>query len=190
MLKRLALPSLLLALAACGGDRAADSEGPALRAHADSVMASESAQLQVYVKGQDGKVTPISQYGVAPEGTTTSYTVVRDSTGTPLILIEAPASPREWNVEYRHYFNAEGRTVFFRRYSGFFDGCEWGMAKELLERSYTATGEVAEETYKLTDDYGSPQDSTRCQFSFHFPYEVYPTWQEAAAKLQLPAATQ
>jgi hypothetical protein len=181
---RLAHAFLLFTLAACGG--AKESAGPALKAHADSLMAAHPEQLQSYARTPDGTVTPVDQYGLAPEGTTTSYGVVRDSAGTVLLLIETPTSPREWNVEYRHYFGPDGRTVFFRRYSGFFDGCAWGLAKEVLERSFTAEGEVADETYSITNDDGYPQDSTRCEFNFRFPYQVYPSWPEAATALMLP----
>jgi hypothetical protein len=149
-------------------------------------MRADAGQLEIFAKAQDGTITPVSRYGVAPEGSTTSYTVLRDSAGTPLLLIESPASPREWNVEYRHYFDAQGHTAFFRRYSGFFDGCAWGLAKETLERSYSPQFEVADETYTITNDEGSPQDSTRCEFNYRFPYQVYPTWPEAATALQLP----
>lgn len=184
MRTRVTVPVLLLALAACSDGPS--SAGPMLRARADSIMTSGEGRVVVFARAEDGGITPVDQSGFAPEGATTSYAVVRDSAGTVLLLIETPTSPREWSNEYRHYFDAEGRTVFFRRYSGFLDGCQWGMAKEVLERSYTPEFQVAEETYTLTNDAGSPQDSTQCEFRFRFPYEVYPTWQAAATALQLP----
>jgi hypothetical protein len=157
-----------------------------LRARADSVFQYGLGTVQLYARTEDGSVNPVAPE-IPLEGATTSYAVVRDSAGTVLLLIETPTSPREWNNEYRHYFDAAGHTVFFRRYSGFFDGCEWGMAKETLERSYTATFKVARELYSITNDAGSPQDSTRCKFDFHFPYEVFPSWDAAAAALRIPA---
>ncbi|NJD11498.1 MAG: hypothetical protein FIB01_14045 [Gemmatimonadetes bacterium] len=182
--KRLTLLFSVMVLTACGG---AKSEGPALRVRADSLMTAGKGQVQVYARLQDGTVVPVSQNDAAPEGTQTSYAVFRDTAGTVLLLIETPTSTRDWNNEYRHYFDAQGRTVFFRRYSGFFDGCKWGLAKEVLERSYTAEFKPARELYKLTSDEGSPHDSTECEFRYHFPYEVYPTWAAAAQALQLPA---
>lgn len=184
MLRQLAILSTVTILAACGGAR---SEGPALRARTDSLILAGRGTTVLYARAQDGTVTQLPDNSLAPEGTKTSYAVFRDSAGTVLLLVETPTSnPRDWNNEYRHYFDAAGHTVFFRRYSGFFDGCQWGLAKEVLERSYTPEFKTAQETYKLTSDDGSPQDSTRCEFRYHFPYEVYPTWEAAARALQLP----
>jgi hypothetical protein len=187
MISRLAVLLSLTTLAACG----ASSTGPALRAKADSLMDAGQGRVALYARMQDGSIMPVAEAGVWQEGTTTSYAVLRDSTGAVLLLVETPTSnDREWNNEYRHYFDAQGRTVFFRRYSGFFDGCDWGLARETLERSYTDTFETAAELYTLTNQEGSPQDSTRCEFRYRFPYEVYPTWEAAATALQLPATVQ
>lgn len=185
MLKRMAVLMAMTAVAGCG----ARSNGPALRVETDSLMAAGKGVVSLYARSQDGAVTQIADGAPFLEGTATSYAVFRDSAGAVRVLIETPTSDsREWNNEYRHYFDAQGHTVFFRRYSGFFEGCQFGLAKELLERSYSPEFKVARETYKLTNDAGSPQDSTSCEFRYHFPYVVYPTWDAAAKALQLPAS--
>jgi len=184
MSMRLAFLLSLTALAACGGS----SAGPALRAKADSLLTSGRGQVTLYAKTGDGRVIQVADPTIPQDSTTeTSYAVLKDSTGTVVLLIETPVSKSgDWTNEYRHYFDAEGRTAFFRRYSSFFEGCEFGLAKEVLERSYTTSFKTKLDTYSLTNPEGSPQDSTRCEFRYHFPYEVYPTWEAAATALKIP----
>ena len=94
----------------------------------------------------------------------------------------------DWTITYTYYFDAVGRTVAFQRYSGFFNGCDFGLARETSVYEYAATGSLVLKEYTLTDSDGVPKPTTACQFMYRYPYSIYASWRAYAHAMGLPDA--
>jgi hypothetical protein len=115
------------------------------------------------------------------------FLVVQDEDRLPLALLEEPIScSGDWNNHYIHYFDANGRTVAFERYSGFFNGCDFGVAREMSVTYYGPKGIVIAREYRLEDEKGDEHKDAKCDFMYRYPYAIYKDWASAAAALGLP----
>jgi hypothetical protein len=121
-----------------------------------------------------------------PEEMEAAYNLVRDTSGRVLALVEIPTSlSGDWFNAYTHYFDERGRTAVFERFSGFFNGCENGGAREHSLYVLDDGGRVIEKAYVLTDFEDEPLDPRGCTFHYRHPYRIHPSWLELAAALGL-----
>lgn len=83
--------------------------------------------------------------------TTTSLLLVKNSQNRILAIDETPVSESgDWYNTYTHYFDENGNTIAFKRYSGFFNGCP-GLAKETSFYYFDHDGILVRKDYQLVD---------------------------------------
>ena len=111
-----------------------------------------------------------------PPKTTSSYAVFTDSLHRVRVVVETPTScSGDWTISYTHYFDDAGQTIAFTRYSGFFNGCDFGLARESTTYGY-AHGSLVFKDYLLTDGPGHPKRTSACAFMYRQPYSIFRTW--------------
>ncbi len=157
-------------------------------ARIDSMRKSPARRLELYARATEkGPLVPVKDTLSWPEQVDASFSVLRDDSGRVRFLSEIPFSESgDWDNEYTHYFDEQGRLIEFERYSGFFNGCPHGLAKETTRHFYAPSSQLLKETYELKDRDGAPIDSSSCEFAYRFPYAIHPTWSAAAKALGLP----
>ncbi len=123
-----------------------------------------------------------------PDATVVSYAFAEDSTGRVLHAVETPTScSGDWVISYSYFFDAAGRTTVFERYSGFFNGCDFGVAHEISTYYYDTSGTLLTKDYALTDSAHKARPPVQCQFMYHQPYAVYSSWRAYARGAKVPA---
>jgi WD40 repeat protein len=126
------------------------------------------------------------------ETTLTCYALLLRDDKTVAALNETPASfSGDWNNSYTHYFDEDGNTIAFVRYSAFFNGCvtppdtpDDFIAKE-TSTYYFHNHKLIAKDYVLVDKDNNALAPTQCEFNYRHPYTIRNTWEEsrAAAKI-------
>ena len=57
----------------------------------------------------------------------------------------------DWYIEYRHYFDDNGKTFAFSRLGNIFADVKGGLAMEILLKYYDDNFKTINQTYRLTD---------------------------------------
>ncbi len=158
-------------------------------ARIDALTKSPGHRLQLFAQvGEDGRLVPVKDTLSWPKELDASINVLRDDGGRVRLLYESPLSQSgDWQIEYLHYFDEQGRLMLFERASGFFNGCPGGFAHERTRRFYAPSGQLLEQTYELKNGEGAPIDSSACAFPYRMPYTIHPSWSAAAKALALAA---
>ncbi len=156
-------------------------------ARIDSLRKAPGARVQLYARIEENRpLVPVKDTLSWPAQLDASFSVLRDDSGRVRQLFESPFSESgDWDNEYTHYFDEQGRLIEFERYSGFFNGCPGGLAKETMKRFYSPSLRLLKQTYDLKDQNGAAIDSSSCEFMYRFPYAIFPTWSAAAKALGL-----
>ncbi len=100
------------------------------------------------------------------------------------MAVEIPYSESgDWHLEYTHYFDEAGRTIAFRRFSGFFNP----PLKELSLDCFDPQGRLIKKSYALTDhDDKVAAKADDKDFSDRHEYLIYPSWEAMAKGSGLP----
>jgi hypothetical protein len=104
--------------------------------------------------------------------------------GRIVVAEEIPWSESgDWYNTYTHYFDDQGRTIAFERYSGFFSP----ERKENSIYYFDSMYRLIKKTYKLTNFDGSPaRKPADDELYYHFKYWIYPLWASMAKEISLP----
>ena len=130
-------------------------------------------------------IVPVANPGKWPKVHTERYTVFVDS-GRVVAVTESPFScSGDWAINYTHYFDAAGHTTGYERFSGFFNGCSFGAARETTLYVFD-NGALISKQYSLTNASGQPQRPDACTFYHHWEYAIYASWAAYAAATGLP----
>jgi len=88
-----------------------------------------------------------------PDNTEYIYNVVKDSTGKVIAIEQIPYSESgDWYEEFKHYFDANGKTLAFsKRETVFDDGVKTGVAVEDSFDYYDSSFSLLLHTTRLTD---------------------------------------
>lgn len=124
----------------------------------------------------------------------TYYAVLLRDDNTIAAFNETPQSlSGDWVNDYMHYYDENGNTIAFKRYSGFFNDCvappdtpDDFVAKE-TSTYYFRNHKLITKDYVLVDKDNNALAPTQCEFSYRFDYTIHKTWEEsqAAAKISL-----
>jgi hypothetical protein len=119
-----------------------------------------------------------------PDYTTTSLVIYRDSHGDIKAVEEAPVSESgDWYNNYTHYFDNDGRTIGFKRYSGFFIGCPTSPAKETSVYLFDGNQNLIYKDYLLTDADGNKINPRDCEvFMYRHKYSIFASVNEFVSK--------
>lgn len=118
----------------------------------------------------------------------TPNNILRDALGKIVLIDERPESESgDWDIEYKHYFDSEGRPfTFFRQESIFDDDGKDTIIRERLFDFYTADFKKVGETKGLFDKDYKPLRSKKKNFDFRdFPYPIYKDVKSCLKGLQI-----
>ena len=140
------------------------------------LIKGNGGNLLVYVKIQkkNGLLKVINKN--FPENVETSYNVFRDKSNRIISVLESPYSESgDWDVEYVHYFDSDGKTIAFERRTGFFNSeCTNDAAHEVICHYYNPAFTEISKVYKLTDSKGKTLNKSKCTFNYEFTdYKIY-----------------
>ena len=153
------------------------------REQIDQQAQMKSARLSLYAKIEGRKeLQKVPNDKSWPDNMETTFGVWKDKNRKVLMFYEVPVSESgDWRNEYIHYFDNEGHTIVFQRYSAFFNGgCTKGVAKETSMHYYDKTGRLLQKDYKLVGEKGESLEPSKCDFYYRHPYWIYETWRTAA----------
>ncbi len=122
-----------------------------------------------------------------PNYTTTSLVIYRDSHGNIKAIEEVPVSQSgDWYNTYTHYFDKDGRTIGFKRYSGFFIGCPASPAKETSVYLFDGSQNLIYKDYLLTDADGNKINPRDCEvFMYRYKYSIFASVNEFVSKTHI-----
>ena len=112
-----------------------------------------------------------------PDNTEYSYNVLKDSTGRTIMIAEMPYSESgDWYIEYKYYFDSNGKTfAFSKRETVFDDSVNGGIAMEELFKYYDGDYKMLAQIEKLTDKDEKPIKRNKSEFGFpEYKYNIYP----------------
>lgn len=163
---------------------AVSKDGPAVTAiklkteKADDYEYRHHKQLITFVKLEGKKKLVSVKNEEYPENTDYIYNVLKDADGKVLLTEQVPYSQSgDWYTEYKHYYDASGKTIAFRLTETVFDeSVKGGMAVHSITKYYDKDFKVIAQRSSLTGKSGKPITKKLSEFDFHDEkYEIYPT---------------
>ncbi len=106
--------------------------------------------------------------------TTTSLLLAKNIDNIIISFSEVPISESgDWHNTYTHYFDENGNTIIFKRYSGFFNGCP-GLSKETSIYYFDQNGILLKKEYELINGEGRQISSKDCDvFMYRHDYSIF-----------------
>jgi len=166
-----------LKIKAC--DSALEKLSPRMKLFARVSDPVKSKEEGYYVPSD--KIVLVSDKNSWPDDTVNSYAVLFDKDGFVIAFDDIPTSESgDWFNRYTHYFNKEGETIAFKRYSGFFMGCPSEGSNETSVYYYNGKHNLIQKEYTLVDGGGKEVDPKECDFMFRHEYKIYKNWKDLA----------
>jgi hypothetical protein len=122
------------------------------------------------------KIVRVSDAKSWPELTVTSYIALTHDDGTVAAFQEVPVSESgDWFNTYTHYYDKQGNTIAFRRFSSFFNGCPDSPANETSTYYYENHRLIAKD-YSLKGDKNKVIKADKCDFMYRYDYHIRKNW--------------
>jgi hypothetical protein len=82
-----------------------------------------------------------------------TYNILKDHSGNIIFIAQTPYSESgDSNIEYRHYFDEQGKTYAFSgKESIFDDNVKGGVVRQMLLKYFDINSKTINEVYKLMD---------------------------------------
>jgi hypothetical protein len=128
-----------------------------------------------------------------PAETEYIYNILKDTTGRVILIAEMPYSESgDWYIEYKNYFDNNGRTfVFSKRETVFDDSVKGGVAMEELFNYYDAGFKIINQKHSLTDKDEKPIKRNNNEFDFRdYKYNIYKNLNACLAGYHIQLANQ
>lgn len=133
---------------------------------------SEKAGYQV----PSNKVVKVLNSNSWPENTVTSYVVLMRENGTIAAFQQAPiGASGDWFNTYTHYYDGEGNTLAFKRYSSFFNGCPSSPSNETSTYYYQEHKLIAKD-YSLKGENDKTLDQENANSCIGMATQFIKTW--------------
>src|SRR5260221_1541717 len=161
---RYTIPLLLLITAACGQSRQVDSLKK--EKEKDSIQRQVIANknnfiVLVKISGEDSLRKVMDKKW--PENIETIFNILLNQKGQIIYSAEFPTSESgDWNLAIKHYFNAQGKSIAFKKVFTYFSNCSPGTATSKLTQLYDINFNVLITTQTLTDNNGKKLDKKEC----------------------------
>ncbi|HET8542390.1 MAG TPA: hypothetical protein VFL83_21130 [Anaeromyxobacter sp.] len=149
-----------------------------LRSRAAQVESGRGRLLFAETGGPYGKepgpIVPVADPDSWPDDAATSWIVVLDERRRVRLLQESPVSwSGDWSLDLTHVFDAEGRTVAFQRFSGFFNsGCS-EVARERSVAYFDGRGRRLAREWRLENGKRRLLSPKGCQFPYRNEYAIH-----------------
>ena len=126
-----------------------------------------------------------------PDATEYTYNILKDSTGHIIMIAQMPYSESgDWYIEYKNYFDNNGKTFCFsKRETVFDDSVKGGIAMEQLFNYYDLNFNLLGKIDKLTDK--DEKTIKRKKTDFDFPgykYSIYKNLHECLVNYQIQSS--
>jgi len=111
-----------------------------------------------------------------PEDTEVTYNVIKDKQGKVILIAAIPFSESgDWYIEYKHYFEDNGKVFAFTKKETLFDNSvKGGLAMEQDFKYYDPFSKLIGSKYSLTDKRGKAIKRKRSEFNFRDDkYNIY-----------------
>lgn len=156
----------------------------------DEYLAAHPKQVITLVK-VPGKTRLVRIFGKKwPDEIEDTYNILKDASGKIMLIDERPESESgDWDIEYRHYFDSEGRTfAFCRQESTFDDDGNDTIIRERLVNLYDFNFKKIDAIKGIFDQDYKPLRSKKKNFNFRdFPYHIYKDVKSCLKGLQIPS---
>jgi hypothetical protein len=111
-----------------------------------------------------------------PEGTEMIYNIVKDKQGKIILIAAMPYSESgDWYIEYKHYFDENGRVyAFTKKETSFDNSVKGGLVMEMAFRYYDIYSKLIGSAHRLTDQNDKLIKRKRAEFNFRDDtYSIY-----------------
>jgi hypothetical protein len=155
------------------------------KARIDTLMAHKELRLEVLVKEPNkGKLTLVKNEQW-PEEIETTYNIWENAEGQVIVVGEYPLSESgDWDIEYLHYFDNNGKIFSFERNTNFFNSiCTEGVAYESLVEFYNSDFIRINSTTSLVDEARKNLKKEDCVMNYDFPYSINKNLKEYLKKI-------
>jgi hypothetical protein len=119
-----------------------------------------------------------------PDETEYTYNIVKDNSGRIMMIAELPYSESgDWYIEYKHYFDENGKTFAFSESESIFnDEVKGGVVRKMLSKYYDANFRTLSQINSLLDKDGKPLAKNKNSFDFReYKYSIYKNLAECLA---------
>ena len=113
--------------------------------------------------------------GKWPDEVEYSYNILKDKSGHIIFIMESPFSESgDWDIEYHHYFDENGKTYAFSREESIFTNIQGGIIRKLLLKFYDNNFNAINTTEKFMDVKFKTIKIKKEQYDFNdFRYNIY-----------------
>lgn len=140
----------------------------------DRGIKQKKLRAEVYVQEVGKKSLTLIKGPEWPKAITTIYKVWKDKEGKTGVIYEIPfGKGGDYRIEYKHYFDKDGKTFAFQRKTNFFNSiCTDETVYERLIKFYDTDFQLLKEFYSLKDGKGSMLEDRDCTLNYDFEYQV------------------
>jgi hypothetical protein len=161
------------------------------KANTDKLLSDQNNKLIVLVKVPGSNDLVLVKNDKWPETVEYTYNVLKNAAGKIILVAQIPYSESgDWNIQYKYYFDTEGKTFAFERNANFFNSeCTDGAAHEVIDKYYDRDFKTLNETYKLTNEKHKALIKAKCTSPYDFTdYKIYKNVNACLAdfKINLP----
>lgn len=111
-----------------------------------------------------------------PDNTEYIYNILKDESGRVILTEQIPYSESgDWYVEWKHYFDADGKTFAFSKRETLFDeSVKGGVAVEEFLTYYDVNFKMINQSFRLTDKDDKNINRNKKEFNFRDDkYNIY-----------------
>ncbi|HTE01975.1 MAG TPA: hypothetical protein VK668_21955 [Mucilaginibacter sp.] len=102
-----------------------------------------------------------------PDGVEYSYNILKNKSGKIIFIMQSPFSESgDWDIEYHHYFDEDGKTYAFSREESVFGDIKGGIIRMLLFKYYGGNFNIIGTTTKFMDVNFKPIKVKEGQYDF------------------------
>jgi hypothetical protein len=123
------------------------------KAYIDKYIEKHSNDLIVLVKIPGKKALVRVKGDQWPDEIEYTFNILKDHSGKIIFIAQMPYSESgDSNIEYRHYFDEQGKTYAFSgKESIFDDNVKGGVVRQTLLKYFDVNSKTINEVYRLTD---------------------------------------
>jgi hypothetical protein len=145
----------------------------------DRMPEKDTGALMVFVKiSNKNELVRIFNGRFPEDSIECTYNVLTDKGKVIMIMAYPFSESGDWDVEWAHYFNADGHTFAFERQANAFALPADGIAYETITDYFSPDFNRIKHSYKLVDRNKKPLDKVYAFDRGNFDSKVYPTANE------------
>jgi len=151
----------------------------------DTIMAHKELILEVLVKEPNKKKLTLVKIEQWPKEIETTYNIWKNVEGQVIVVGEYSTSESgDWDIEYLHYFDNNGKIFSFERNTNFFNSiCTEGVAYENIVEFYNSDFIKINSAYSLFDESRENLKKEDCVMNYDFPYSINNNLKEYLKKI-------